>query len=635
MRGLITINASSGFGEVLVRGDVSGNTLELYGPWLSDPSKIPILNQDLGDLGYSALRIEEILNIAREAWRLHQIHAKDNQGVDFEVAISPIEDDASFRIATFVQKRPNTSDETRAGTKTEYVLTGVPSTEPYIGGVPVNSMIGSGPVRYINYVDEIDEIQEGDIVILQTAMPEFNGVFRRRPAGVITLGGGKTSHFAIENKKKAPLIVGASNFNFSNGQIVTMVGKGTRAIVYPEKLDFDTIKISLNPLTIAPKQSTSAYVIAGDPTDAFDEQPIKSTGESFSAGVALVRPETLLSSLLLQHPDAYLRYDDLADPGIKRLVDIEVDAWNGENETKLGPKEYFNLKMAYAYARIAAVADSSKKSAPVYVRAPEIRSDEHPPVLVYKRDETGEIEIDDEGNFKTILSLPAYANPMIAGHGAPVYSNTQEHILDSYIESLKIARNQIGATNIVPFMPFISRKSEIVYLAQKLKESGFEPPYAAMIEVPSIIELIPTLAEYGFTKLSIGLNDLTQMLFGQDRDTMGEYPIDWQNITFIANLKRVMWLAKTNGCTIGFCGQLNTKDPEEKKVAKILYELGIDYMAANPDNIYELNATLFEFHNDQTFVDRVNKRLLDLVYLERTAKNAIHGQIRKNMGIQA
>ena len=623
-RGLININIANLFGEELVRGDVQGYEVEIYGPWLDDLNQTGILNEKLNDLKVKPATLKEILNISREAWRLHKKHGTDKMGVDLEVAFSPLKEGQEYRKASFVQFRPNVKDDSMSGMKIDYELTQKPTTQPVIIGCPGNQKIASGIVRYV--ADGMKNIQLGDLVIIPSAMPEWNGVYEKEPSGVIAMSGGLGSHFTVENKSKKPaLVVGAEGFNLKAGSEATIVNQGTKTYIYPEKLPYKTTETPLDPLLLALEHKTQAYLIQSDPTITFEEQIVKSTAEQFSKAIALVRPETMLSTLGLQHPDAYLMYDRLADQNIKEIVRLQLVEWNGENTNPINPAEYYNLMMANGFSRIAAAANGGD----VYVRAPEIRTDEHPPVLVYEIDEKGNFILDENGNIKTKLSQKTYNNPMIAGHGAPVYHSEHEHILNSYIESLKIARNQVGAINIVPFMPFISREFEIIYLCNKLKENGFKPPYAAMIEVPSIIELIPILAKYGFTKLSIGLNDLTQMLFGQDRDTMSSYPIDWQNPTLISTLKRIIWLAKTNGCTIGFCGQLNTKDGDQNKLAKILYDLGIDYMAANPDNITELNETLFDFNRELTLLDNIKSLALQLAYKERNIKNNLFLQLEK------
>jgi hypothetical protein len=44
-------------------------------------------------------------------------------------------------------------------------------------------------------------------------------------------------------------------------------------------------------------------------------------------------------------------------------------------------------------------------------------------------------------------------------------------------------------------------------------------------------------------------------------------------------------------------------------------------MAANPDNIIELNQTLFDFAQEQDFADQLKSQTLKLVYGERTMAN--------------
>jgi phosphoenolpyruvate synthase/pyruvate phosphate dikinase len=611
-RGFVYINCGPFFGEELVRGDKQGHQIALFGPWLEDESVTPIVKESLGDLEDRALQNEQILLIAREAWRMHKLYATKTKGVDFEVAIGP------DGVPVFVQFRPNTGDDTLDGFIKVPELTEGPKTQPFEGGQAVNSGIATGKIRYIESHDKIKQIQEGDIVIIPNAMPEWNTIYSFNPAAVITEKGGPTCHFVIENKKKCPLIVGYKGKKIDDGTFVTVYNKGKRGRIYPERLSYYIDEINLDTLPLLHKENpTKAYVIAHDPNDNFGDQKITSKGKPAATGVALLRPESQLTELQMLHPDDYLLFDQLADDWRKDLVAKQIRYLKDENGEPISARDYYVQQFSQAFAIIAATAASGSilsgngKLAPVYVRAPEIRHDEHKPPLI--RDNKG----------KVFESQTEHANPMMAGHGAPVYAGEHLQIFEAYIESFIIAKDQIGAKNLIPFMPFISQESEIIWLAQKLKESGIEPEYAAMIEIPSCIELIPVLAKYGFTKLSIGLNDLTQFLFGRDRGIMAQSPIDWENPTLIKTIKRILWQAKTHGCTIGFCGQLDTSDPAQNKLARILFDMGIDYMAANPDNIFELNKTIIDFQNSLSPLDKLRDKFRNVIYWERTKANSI------------
>ena len=94
-----------------------------------------------------------------------------------------------------------------------------------------------------------------------------------------------------------------------------------------------------------------------------------------------------------------------------------------------------------------------------------------------------------------------------------------------------------------------------------------------MAEVPSIVYRIPDYAKLGIHGVSIGSNDLTQLVLGVDRDSeIVAHLFDERNDAVKKMVVSVIKAAKAKGRKIGICGQAPSDYPE---FAQFLVEQGI------------------------------------------------------------
>ncbi len=104
-----------------------------------------------------------------------------------------------------------------------------------------------------------------------------------------------------------------------------------------------------------------------------------------------------------------------------------------------------------------------------------------------------------------------------------------------------------------------------------------------MVEVPSNIFLIDKFIEVGIDGISIGSNDLTQLILGIDRDsTRLEYIFDERNEAVLIALERAIKVANSMGVTSSICGQAPSVYPE---LTEKLVEWGITSVSVSPDMI--------------------------------------------------
>ncbi len=106
-----------------------------------------------------------------------------------------------------------------------------------------------------------------------------------------------------------------------------------------------------------------------------------------------------------------------------------------------------------------------------------------------------------------------------------------------------------------------------------------------MCEIPSNILLAEEFADR-FDGISIGTNDLTQLVLGVDRDSAELTDLfDERNEAVKRAISTVIRDAHKKKCKVGICGQAPSDYPD---FAAFLVEEGIDSMSLNPDSVIEV-----------------------------------------------
>ena len=136
-------------------------------------------------------------------------------------------------------------------------------------------------------------------------------------------------------------------------------------------------------------------------------------------------------------------------------------------------------------------------------------------------------------------------------------------------------------------IPFVRRVSGMARIKEYLEVKGLRSSNDfklwMMVEVPSNIFLIDKFIEVGIDGISIGTNDLTQLILGIDRDSSRlEYLFDERNEAVLIALERVIKVAKSMGVTSSICGQAPSVYPE---LTEKLVEWGINSVSVSPDMI--------------------------------------------------
>jgi pyruvate,water dikinase len=179
---------------------------------------------------------------------------------------------------------------------------------------------------------------------------------------------------------------------------------------------------------------------------------------------------------------------------------------------------------------------------------------------------------------------PVEANPMIGYRGAFRY--TREPDLFA-LELLALADARRAHPNLHLMLPFVRTGWEMRRCRELIDDSALAGSRGleiwVMAEVPSVTTWLDEYVRLGVTGVSIGSNDLTQLVLGVDRDSEVLAPYyDERDPAVLAAIRTIIERAHALGVTASICGQAPSVHAD---FAARLVEWGIDSISVNADAI--------------------------------------------------
>ncbi|EKU38012.1 pyruvate, water dikinase [Acinetobacter sp. WC-141] len=569
-REVVFITASYGLGEMVVQGAVNPDEFYLSKPLLN-AGRHSVLRRNLGSkhqkmiygeegsAGKSvvvvdvekqerqqfALNDHELQELAKQALIIEQ-----HYGAPMDIEWAKDGDDGQIYI---VQARPETvKSRQNVGTMERYLLKqrGTVLCE----GRSIGQRIGSGKVRIVNSIKEMDKVQEGDVLVSDMTDPDWEPVMKRA-AAIITNRGGRTCHAAIIARELGvPAIVGCGNATevLTDGQEVTVsCAEGDTGFIYEGALDFE---VQRNSIESMPKLSFKIMMNVGNPDRAFDFAQIP------NEGIGLARLEFIINRMIGVHPKALLNIDSL--PRETRAAVLTRTAGYAS------PVDFYVEKLVEGIATLAAAFGDK----PVIVRMSDFKSNEYANLIGGK------------------LYEPEEENPMLGFRGASRYvSDNFRDCFELECRALKKARDEMGLTNIQIMIPFVRTVSEAKRVIELLAQNGLRRgenglKVIMMCELPTNALLAEQFLEH-FDGFSIGSNDLTQLTLGLDRDSgIVSHLFDERDAAVKALLSMAIHACRKAGKYVGICGQGPSDHPD---LAKWLMEQGIESVSLNPDSVLD------------------------------------------------
>ncbi|MCA9824598.1 MAG: phosphoenolpyruvate synthase, partial [Dehalococcoidia bacterium] len=175
-------------------------------------------------------------------------------------------------------------------------------------------------------------------------------------------------------------------------------------------------------------------------------------------------------------------------------------------------------------------------------------------------------------------------NPMIGYRGASRYVREPD-VFALELEAIKLVRSEFS--NLKVMVPFVRTPIELRRVKELIAESGLLTDGSLklwmMVEVPSNVLILDRFIDEGIDGISIGSNDLTQLVLGVDRDSEKlADTFDERNEAVLLAIETAVKTARARGLTVSICGQAPSVYPE---VSERLVEWGATSVSVSPDMI--------------------------------------------------
>jgi pyruvate,water dikinase len=560
---IITIEGAYGLGEVVVSGSVTPDTYRI------DKKTLRIISKDVARQTWMTIKGPKGDNVDVDVPLQLQAQQKltDEEILGFARIGRDIENHYNFPQDTewaiekgklyMVQSRPITTlkKSTAPQTTTQAVPVTAQQLKVLVKGLPASPGVSIGKVVIINNKEELSKVESGNVLVTKMTSPDYVPAMKRATA-IVTDEGGSTSHAAIVSRELGiPAIVGSGDATkaLHDGMEVTV--DASHGIVYEGKVAEGIKKEeAAKPVYYSgyvPITGTKIYVNLAEPELAakIAEAPVD--------GVGLLRAEFMIAGMG-KHPMKFIEE---------------------------GKQQEF----------IDALADNLRTFAAAF----------HPRPVVYRATDFKTNEYRSlEGGDKY---EPEEQNPMIGFRGASRYiQNPEEFRME--LKAIYKVRHEYKLKNLWLMIPFVRTVDELKIIKKIVEEEGLEQRKGfklwIMVEVPGAVFNLQEMINVGIDGVSIGSNDLTQLILGIDRDSaiLGRQ-FDERNTAVLKAIKQVVETCRANNITCSLCGQAPSVYPD---FAEKLVDYGVTSISVNPDAI-ERTRKIVASAEQKVMLDKLRK----------------------------
>ncbi|MBE1546456.1 pyruvate,water dikinase [Mycobacterium sp. OAS707] len=536
----VVIEAAFGLGEVVVSGEVEPDT------YIVSKENLAVLDTRLGHKTFKIVRGQDgqdtIVDLD-EAQADSRVLSDDELRAIATLAIATEQhngcpQDTEWAVSDgrtyLVQARPITTLRHTVAPRSE-------KHAVLARGLAAAPGTASGKVRVLQTPDEGDRLLEGEILVAQMTNPDWLPTIRRA-AALVTNTGGMTCHAAIVARELGvPCVVGTRTATTDLHDGTTVTVDGTHGQVLSGRAD------AAPALSVTDRRESVASSVEVTGTKVYVNLAMPDSAEAVAAqgsdGVGLLRAEFMLTEALRgRHPR------DLIAHGEQSVL---VDG------------------MVESVGRIGAAFAPR----PVIYRATDFRTNE----------------------FRGLVGGEAYEpvehNPMIGYRGC--YRYVKEPDLFA-LELQALARVREQSPNVHVMIPFVRTRWELEECLSLIDASPLGRQRGlhrwVMAEVPSVVHWLPEYIGMGIDGVSIGSNDLTQLVLGVDRDSdICAELFDESDPAVLDAISQIIGTARKLGITSSLCGQAPSTKPA---FAEHLVRMGITSVSVNPDALDAARRTI-------------------------------------------
>jgi pyruvate,water dikinase len=440
--------------------------------------------------------------------------------------------------AWMLQSRPVTTAGDEAAAEPAEAA---PQGEVLLRGLGAAPGAGSGRARIISELAAADGLGQGDVLVTHMTAPDWVPLMRRS-AAIVTDSGGMTCHAAIVSRELGiPCVVGTAEATtkLRDGELITV-------------------------------DATEGVVREG--AAAVPREPAAAPARPAAAAAAATATKLLVN---LSEPSQVERAAalEVEGVGLLRAELMVIEALEGRHPRVLleeGREDEFIERMSDALNVFAA----GFAPRPITYRTIDFRTNE------FRGLEGGE-------RFE-----PEESNPMIGYRGALRYMREPD-LIRLELDAIRRVWDT-GHTNFHVMIPFVRTPRELEAARRAAEEAGLmaKPGFElwVMAEVPSVLYHLQRYAELGAAGISIGSNDLTQLMLGADRDSEVVAEVfDERDEAVAEYLRQLIPRARELGLQTSICGQAPSVHPE---YAELLVRAGIDAISVNIDTVDRARALI-------------------------------------------
>lgn len=563
---IIVINGVFGLGEMIVKGKITPDEFLVFKPTLKDGYEA-IIRKDLGRKTKKyiynknggvkealvslkeqirfCLNDKDILTLAKWGLIIEDHYSKKNKRWTPQ-DIEWVKDGKTGELF-IVQSRPETVHSLDISKfYQEYEIQ--TKKKPIISGIAIGNKIGFGKVHIIENINKLSQFKKGEVLVTRMTDPDWTTAMPLASA-IITNEGGKTCHAAIISRELGiPCIVGTGKATqvLKNGQEITVdCTSGSEGKIFLGKIDF---KMKTYELKKIPHLKTKISVNIGAPEIAFQTALIPNDG------VGLAREEFIIAEKVRVHPLALYHYNDLKDAKLRKIIaKMTIEHKNKKN--------FFIKELAEGIAQIAAAFYPKE----VIVRFSDFKTNEYRQLI------GGEL-------FESLEE-----NPMLGWRGASRYYDPRyQPAFEMECQAMKMVIEKFGLKNISVMVPFCRTPEEGKKVVKIIKKYLKETKIYVMAEIPSNVLLINEFLDI-FDGMSIGSNDLTQLVMGIDRDNASiAYIANENNEAVKKMIADIICICRKRNKYVGICGQAPS---DYSEFAEFLVKEGITAISLNPDTV--------------------------------------------------